>query len=473
MAKDAWNLDPDRCFSPEPGVRARARELHAAVAGLPIVSPHGHVDPRLLAGEDPGPRDPATLFVSSDHYVFGRLYGHGVPHEELGLVPTGGGEAERDPRSVWRRFCERFDVFDGTPAGLWLKTVLVGLLGVRERPAAENADALFDALAEALSSPENSPAALMRRFGVEFLATTDPADATLEEHRAAQAAGLRVVPTFRPDALMQVADPGWRDRVARLGELVGFEVDSLEAFVAAIAARRRAFRDAGATASDHATTSSALEAIDSDSAAELFARALQGQADGADAERFHAHMLFEMARMATEDGLVMQLHLGSLRNHDLRLLDRFGPEVGGDMPVAMDLTRGLQSLLNAFGGDPRFRLVVYTLDEATYSRELAPLAGHYPAVRLGSPWWFHDSVGGIERYLDGVVETAGFAKLAGFVDDARSLPVLWARHDVWRRTTCDWLARLQLRGLLDAEAAERWARWLAHGASADAFRVAG
>lgn len=473
MARDGWNLDPDRCFSPDPGVRARARELHDAVKGLAIVSPHGHVDARHLADEGARPADPATLFVTSDHYVFGRLYAHGVAHEDLGLVPAGGGgEAERDPRAVWRRFCERFDLFDGTPAGLWLKTALVHVFGVRERPSAENADRLFDALAEALSSPELAPRELMKRFGVEFLATTDPADATLEEHRDAQDAGLRVVPTFRPDALMQVADPGWRDRLDRLAALVGFEVDSLEAFVEAIAVRRRAFREAGAAASDHATTSSSLEAMDNDSAAELFARALQGQADGADAERFHAHMLFEMARMATEDGLVMQLHLGSLRNHDLRLLDRFGPEMGADVPVAMDLTRGLQSLLNAFGGDERFRLVVYTLDEATYSRELAPLAGHYPAVRLGSPWWFHDSVHGIERYLGAVVEIAGFAKLAGFVDDARSLPMLYARHDVWRRTTCDWLARLEVRGLLDADASERWARWLAHGAAVDAFRLA-
>ncbi len=452
-------------------MRARARELHAAVEGLPIVSPHGHVDPRLLADEGARLPDPATLFVTSDHYVFRMLYAHGVAHEDLGLAPAGG-EAERDPRAVWRRFCERFDLFDGTPTGLWLKTTLVHVFGVTERPSGSNADALFDRLEEALSSPESSPRALLRRFGVELLATTDPADATLEEHRAAQAAGLRVVPTFRPDALMQLADPAWRDRVARLSGLVGFEVDSLEAFVAALAQRRQAFRDAGATASDHATTSSTLEAMDNDSAATVFARALQGQVDAAEAERFHAHMLFEMARMATEDGLVMQLHVGSLRNHDMRLLDRFGPDMGADVPVATDFTRGLQSLLNAFGGDLRFRLVVYTLDESTYSRELAPLAGHYPAVRLGSPWWFHDSVHGIERYLSGVVETAGFGKLAGFVDDTRSLPTLWARHDVWRRTTCDWLARLELRGLIDPESALRAARWLAHDAAAEAFRLA-
>jgi len=471
MSERDWRLDPDRCFSPEPEVRARARELHAAVEGLPIVSPHGHVDARLLADDGARLPDPATLLVASDPNVFRLLHAHGLEHEDLGLSPVAG-EAERDPRAVWRRFCERFDVFDGTATGLWLKTALVEVLGVTERPSAENADALFDALEEALSSPELSPPALMRRFRVEFLATTDPADATLEEHRDAQAAGLRVVPTFRPDALTALADPGWRDHVARLSRLVGFEVDSLEAFVAAVARRRLDFRDAGARASDHAATSSALEALDADTAALIFARALQGQADPADAERFHAHMLFEMARMATEDGLVMQLHVGSLRNHDLRVFDRFGPDMGADIPVATDLTRGLQSLLGAFGDDARFRLVVYTLDEAAYPRELAPLAGHYPALRLGSPWWFHDSVHGIERYLGAVVETAGFGKLAGFADDARSLPALYVRHDVWRRTTCDWLARLERRGLIDPEAAERAARWLAHDAAAEAFRVA-
>jgi len=471
MANERWTLDPDRCFSPEPSVRSRARELHAEVERLPLVSPHGHVAARLFADEGARLPDPATLFVTGDPYVFRLLHAHGLAHEELGLAPLGGGERETDPRAVWRRFCERFDLFDGTPTGLWLKTTFVHVFGLRERPSADSADRLFDALAEALVSPEFAPRALLSRFGVEHLATTDPADAGLDDHRSAQAAGLRVVPTFRPDGLMQLADPEWRARVERLAAVVGFEVGSLEAFLEAVRARRLAFAEAGATASDHAVTSADLSPMDSDDAAELFARALAGQASPAEAERFHAHMLFEMARMATEDGLVMQLHVGSLRNHDLRLLDRFGPDMGADVPVAMDLTRGLQPLLNAFGDETRFRLVVYTLDETTYARELAPLAGHYPALRLGSPWWFHDSVKGIERYLDAVVETAGFRKLAGFVDDARALPTLWARHDVWRRTTCDWLARLERRGLIDEGAAVRSARWLAYGAARDTFRV--
>lgn len=454
-------------------MRARAMELYEVVSDLALVSPHGHVEAALLADDSVRLPDPATLFVTGDHYVTRLLYAHGVAYEELGVEPSDGASHETDPRAVWRRFCERFHLFQGTPSGLWLKLTLVGVFGVNQRPSAETADALFDQLSEALASPEFGPRELLRRFKVEHLATTDPAVASLENHAAAQKAGLNVVPTFRPDALMQLNDPSWNERLGVLGERVGFAIDSLEAFVEAIRRRRLEFRDRGATSTDHAIGSAFIDPMDNDRAAVLFDRARSGQVGPGEAGVFHSHMLFEMANMATEDGLVMQLHLGSLRNHNQRVMERFGPDMGADVPVAVDLTRGLQTLLNAFGYDQRFRLVVYTLDESTYARELAPLAGHYPALRLGSPWWFHDSVNGIERYLASTVETAGFHKLAGFVDDARALPTLRARHDVWRRVTCDWLARMELRGLIDPESTPQLAAWLAHGAAKDAFRVAG
>ncbi len=447
-------------------------ELYEGVADLPLVSPHGHVDASLFADDDARLPDPASLFVTGDHYVMRLLFAHGVPYEDLGVRPRDDGAFEEDPRGVWRRFCERFHLFDGTPTGLWLKLTLVRVFGVERRPSAQNADALFDMLSEALSSPEFSPRALLELFRVEHLATTDAAVASLVDHARAQQAGLRVVPTFRPDVLMHLSDPGWNGQLKTLGDLVGFQVDSQEAFVEALRRRRLVFRDRGATSTDHAMTSAFVDPLDSEHAAVIFDKARAGQVGPGEAERFHSHMLFEMAHMATEDGLVMQLHLGSLRNHHQRVMERFGPDMGADIPVAMDMSRGLQALLNAFGHDQRFRLVVYTLDETTYARELAPLAGHYPALRLGSPWWFHDSVHGIERYLDSTVETAGFAKLAGFVDDARALPTLRARHDVWRRVTCDWLARQELKGLVDPVSAERIASWLAYGAAKDAFRVA-
>ncbi|HEX7001801.1 MAG TPA: glucuronate isomerase [Trueperaceae bacterium] len=466
-----WDVEQGVCLSPERGVRSRALELYEEVADLPVVSPHGHLTAALFSGGRDHPSDPASLFVTGDPLVTRLLYAHGVPYEELGVPPRDGSPYESDPRKVWRRFCERFHLFDGTPTGLWLKLTLVRVFGVNERPSARNADRLFDRLSEALASAEFAPRQLLKRFKVEYLATTDPATASLDDHISCQAAGMGVVPTFRPDALMQLSDPSWTEQVALLGERVGFAIDSLAAFVEALRRRRLEFRERGATSSDHGVTSAFVDPLDNDHAAVIFDRARSGQVGPEEAGRFHSHMLFEMAHMATEDGLVMQLHLGSLRNHHQRVMERFGPDRGADVPVAVDLTRGLQPLLNAFGYDQRFRLVVYTLDESTYGRELAPLAGHYPALRLGGPWWFHDSVHGIERYLAATAETAGFHKLAGYVDDARSLPTLRARHEVWRRVTCDWLARLELRGLIGAESTPRLANWLAYGAAKDAFRI--
>lgn len=468
----AWTLDDDRCFSPEPGVRARARELYAAVKELPIVSPHGHVQPALLG--DAGARfsDPAALFIVPDHYVFRMLYSHGVPLEDLGVPTRDGAPIETDPRKIWRAFCSHFHLFAGTPTGLWLKSELIDLFGVDVKPAADTADELFDHIAAQLERPDFTPRALFRRFGIELLATTDAATDDLAEHDAARAAGYPVVPTFRPDALMALDDPAWPTRLALLAERSGIDVTDLASFTAALHERRHYFKGRGATATDHGVFSPAVEPLADREAARLFELALAGRADAADAERFHSHMLFEMAGMSVEDSLVMQLHVGSRRNHNSAVFQRFGPDKGADIPVAVDWTRGLHTLLNAFGNERRFGLIAYTLDESTYARELAPLAGHYPALRLGAPWWFFDSVLGFERYLDRVVETAGIYNLAGFNDDTRAFPSIRTRHDVWRRTVSNWVAGMVARALIDEYAAFEAAAWLAYGAAKTAYRLA-
>jgi glucuronate isomerase len=434
-----------------------ALELYHGVAQLPIVSPHGHIDVELLARPDARLPPPGRLFVTSDHYVLRLLYAHGVPLEELGVG------AEVEDREIWRRFAERFDVFAGTPVALWLRETLATVFGLEPRVDVD----VYDALEEQLASPALAPWALLDRFRVETISTTDPASASLEQHRGRE----RVRPTFRPDAVAALDAPGWRTALAELEQISGTEIGDYEAYVEALVARRAAFKEAGATATDHGATIVDTTPLSPAEAAAAFTTALAGSVTTTEARRFEAHMLHVHAGLSVEDGLVMQLHLGSFRNHDGPLAARFGPDIGADIPVAADWTRGLQPLLESFGREPGFRVIAYTLDETTYSRELAPLAGHYPALAIGSPWWFHDSPAGIVRFLDRVTETAGIAKLAGFVDDARALTAIPVRHDLWRRRTCGWLARQVAAGLIDADDAPRLAHELAYGLVKRTYRV--
>jgi glucuronate isomerase len=465
-----WTLDPDRCFSPEARQRDVARSLFDAVEHLPLVCPHGHVPPRLLA-EDAPLGDPASMLVVPDHYVVRMLYSQGVAMEDLGIPRRDGGPGERDPRAIWRRFCEHFHLFAGTPTGLWLKQELIDIFEVDQRPSAETADALFDHLTERLSRPEYRPRALYQRLGVEVLCTTDAATDGLGRHQQLQREGYAVRPTFRPDAVIDPTRDDWRSSLELLGQRSGIEIADYDGFLRALEARRSAFRQAGATATDHASFTAEVRWLDAGSAAATFDRLLSGRADALDRGRFATHMLAEMARMSADDGLVMQLHVGSLRDHHEGLYERFGRDVGADIPVATDWTRALRPLLNRLGADPGFTLVVFTLDESTYGRELAPLAGHYPALRLGAPWWFFDSVLGMERYLDAVVETAGIFNLAGFNDDTRAFPSIRARHDVWRRVSCNWLAGRVVRGLIDEDVAPSLARALAYDQAKSTYRL--
>jgi glucuronate isomerase len=465
-------MHEDRFFDADPTIRKHARAIFEETRGLPIVSPHGHVDAALIANDDPFP-DPASLLVTPDHYLLRMLYSRGVPMESLGVRPRGGEEFERDPRRIWQTFADHWHLFRGTPSRAWLEYELLEVLGVGEQLTPDRAGRIYDAIAERLRSPEFRPRALFRRFRIEVLATTDAATASLEHHTALRTVDLggRVIPTFRPDALFRIASPAWGDELARLETLVGGTVSSAAALVAAVAKRRSDFKALGATATDHAVVTPRTERLSDGDAERLFAKAFLRAATPEDQDALEAHLLMEMARLSVEDGLVMQLHAGSLRDHNTPLSERFGADRGGDIPVATEFTRNLRPLLNAYGNDARFQLIVFTLDEATYSRELAPLAGHYPALLLGAPWWFHDSIEGMTRFRERVTETAGFSNTAGFTDDTRAFCSIPARHDLARRVDANCLARLVSRHILGLDDAREIARDLAYTLAKRSYRL--
>lgn len=468
-----WTLSPDRCFDANPSRRKLARQIYGSVKNLPIVSPHGHVAPALLA--DPNARfgSPADLFIIPDHYVFRMLYSRGIGLAELG-VPTREGAVEGvDHREIWQVFAENFYLFRGTPTGLWLADELTTVFGVDERLNGQNAQAVYDHLEKELAKPEFSPRALFKRFNIEVLCTTDAATDTLDGHKALKAEGwTNVRPTFRPDAVINLAAENWTANIEKLADVTGYDIDSYPIFIQALQERRTYFKMLGATSTDQAAFSPYTERLSDEKAEKIFQRALRGKLHDDDADRFMAHMIIEMARMSAEDGLVMQLHAGSFRNHNAALFKVYGADKGADIPVTIDYTRGLYNLLNEFGNDPRLTLILFGLDESTYSRELAPLAGHYPAVLLGPPWWFHDSVNGMTRYLDRVMETAGLYNTAGFNDDTRAFASIPARHDVWRRVTSNWLAGLVGQGMLDLDEALEMAQDTSYNLAKKAYRLA-
>jgi glucuronate isomerase len=464
-------LHPDRFFDPDPSIRRVARAVYEETAGLPLVCPHGHVDPALLASDAPFP-EPTALLVVPDHYIFRMLYSQGVPMEALGIPQRDGAVAERNARRIWRVFASHYYLFRGTPTGIWLDHELHDLFGVRVKLTGETADRVYDEIAEKLASPEFRPRALFERFNIEVLATTDAAADPLLHHQAIRASGWhgRVVPTFRPDAVMRIAAPTWPNDLAALERAHGAPIASFEAFVAALAERRAHFKSLGATATDHAVVDPWTESQPAEVMEALFQKARRGDATAFDQRTFEAHMLIEMARLSTEDGLVMQLHPGALRDHNAPIAERYGPDKGADIPVATEYTRNLRNLLAAHGNDPRLTLILFTLDETTYARELAPLAGHYPALRLGPAWWFQDSLEGMRRYHEQVTETAGIYNTAGFNDDTRAFCSIPARHDLSRRVDANWLAGLVARHQIDLDDAREMARALAYDLVRQTYR---
>ena len=468
-----WLLSPGRYFSRERDQNALARELYSSIAELPIVAPHGHVDPSLLSDPEATLGTPAELLIIPDHYAFRMLYSQGISLEELGIPSQDGTRVETDHRRIWQRFADNFHLFRGTPTGLWLTEELIRVFGVEEKLATENAQEIYDHLEEQISKPEFSPRSLFERFDIEVLCTTDSATDSLQEHRSLRAEGWdsKVRPTFRPDALTNLMTPGWQQQVEELANVSDIDITGYKQFIEAFEERRAFFKEMGASATDQSAMTPRTERLSDSEAAAIFVRALKGEVTAEDAERFTAHMFMEMARMSTEDGLVMQMHVGSLRDHNEAIASRFGADKGADIPVQTEWSRNLQPLLNAYGNDPRFSLILFTLDESTYSRELAPLAGHYPALLLGPPWWFHDSPNGMRRYFDRVVETAGIYNLAGFNDDTRAFASIPVRHDMWRRAACDWLAGSVLTGTISEEDAAEMAPELAYGLAKRAYKL--
>jgi glucuronate isomerase len=464
-------LDPNRLFPAEGTVRAIAVELYETVRNLPIISPHGHTDPQWFAENKPFP-NPAALFIQPDHYIFRMLYSQGVSMESLG-VPQVDGKQQADPREVWRIFARHYYLFRGTPTRLWIDYAFEHVFGLKDRLSEANADEYYDAIDSALQTPEFLPRALFDRFHLEVLATTDAAVDSLEHHRAIKSSGWggRVIPTFRPDAVVDAEYLGFQDNLKKLGEVAGEDVSSWKGYLNALRQRRAFFKANGATATDHGHLTAMTADLPLHEAEALYGRIFSGNTQPGDVELFQAQMLTEMAGMSVEDGLTMQLHPGSIRNHNAAVYAKFGRDKGADIPSPTEYVRSLRPLLNKYGNEPGFTFILFTLDESTYARELAPLAGHYPCLRLGPSWWFHDSPEGMMRFREQVTETAGFYNTVGFNDDTRAFLSIPARHDVARRVDCAFLARLVAEHRLDKTEALELAKDLTVGLVRKAYKL--
>lgn len=449
--------DPDRLFPADPRTRDVARELYGSVADLPIISPHGHVDAGMILDDAPFP-DPTELLLRKDHYITRLLHASGLSFSDLGLTDRSGATETADARTAWRNFCERWYLFAGTASGYWLRHQFTELFGIREHPDAENADALFDRISTVLENESFRPRTLFSRFGIEFLATTDDPLDSLDAHRRLAEDPTftgRVTPTFRPDAYLNPASDAFRHSVERLVEWNGTPLDDYDGYLEALEARRAHFIAHGAVSADHGVRQPLTVDLDHTEAAALYSRAVSGEISDSEAAVFQGHMLYESARMSVSDGLVMTIHPGVLRNHDQQTLGRFGPDTGHDIPTRTEYAENLRPLLQSFGNDPDFHLVLFSVDETAYSREIAPLAGYYRSLYIGAPWWFLDAPDAVQRFRSAVTETAGFYRSSGFIDDTRAFLSIPARHDMARRLDAAYLARLVAEGRLEHASANR------------------
>ena len=461
-------LHEERLFPADPETRRIAARLYATVRDLPILSPHGHTQAAWFAGDEPF-ADPAKLFIQPDHYVHRMLYSQGIPLENLEI----GAATLQQPRKVWRIFAEHYFLFRGTPTRLWLDFAFQELFGLTERLSGQTADLYFDTIAEKLATPAFRPRALYERFGLEVLATTDSPLDTLADHRAIRDSGWkgRILPTFRPDPVVDPAFAGFRENLDRLGQQTGEDTGSWPGYLAALRQARARFRALGATATDHGHPTARTADLPTAEAEQLYATVRSGKPSLEEQELFRAQMLTEMARMSLDDGLVMQIHPGSLRNHNALLFKVYGRDIGADIPTRTEYVEALKPLLDRFGNEPGLTIILFTLDETAYSRELAPLAGHYPCLRLGPPWWFHDSPEGMMRFREQATETAGFYNTVGFNDDTRAFLSIPARHDVARRVDCAFLARLIAERRLDEDEAVDVAHALSYDLVRQAYRL--
>ncbi|PFG36972.1 glucuronate isomerase [Flavimobilis soli] len=466
---DAWTLHPDRLLPADPAARGVARRLYDLTRDLPIVSPHGHVPTAMLLDDEPF-ADPTSLLLTPDHYVTRLLHASGVPLAELGVGQ--GPLSEADARRAWRHLCTHWSAYAGTPVRFWLESELVDVFGVTVRPSAETADAVYDTIAARLAEPGFRPRALFDRFDISFLATTDDPVDDLAAHAALAADPSftgRVVPTFRPDRYLEVTAPAWADDVARLGEVAGVPTDTFSGWVAAMESRRAHFKEHGAVSADHSHVDPGTLDLDRADAERIYADALRGHVGTADGTALRRHMLLEQARMSADDGLTMTIHPGVRRNHHTPTFEQYGADVGADLPLEVSYTDHLRPMLERFGTSPGFTVVLFTLDETAFSRDIAPLAGFYPSVYVGAPWWFLDAPDAIRRWRAAVTETAGFSRTSGFIDDTRAFCSIPARHDMSRRLDAGFLAGLVAEHRLDEDEAAEIAVDLVVGRPAKAF----
>ena len=470
MAKLA--LHPDRLFPADERTRAIARTLYAPIKDLPIVSPHGHTDPAWFA-YDQNFANPAELLIVPDHYVFRMLYSQGVKLEDLGVPTVDGSPTATDPRKIWKIFADHYYLFRGTPSRAWLDWVFAQVFGLDVRLEPATADLYFDTIDAALKTPAFKPRALFERFNIEVIATTESPLDPLEHHKAIRESGWKgkVVTAYRPDPVIDPETIGFVENLERFGQMAGEDISTWASYLRAHENRRAFFREAGATSTDHGHPSAFTCDLPRAECEALYAKVRSGQANFADAELFRGQMLTEMARMSTEDGMVMQIHPAVYRSHNPGVLSRFGRDKGADIPLPGEFVRNLKPLLDRFGNDPRLTLILFTLDEDTYSRELAPLAGHYPVLRLGPPWWFHDAPEGMRRFREMATETGGFYNTVGFNDDTRAFLSIPARHDVARRMDCVFLARLVAEHRLEEDEAHEVARALTYDLVKAAYKL--
>lgn len=465
-------LNPDRLFPADARMRDIARALYAGVKDLPIISPHGHTDPAWFAYNESFP-DPAQLLIVPDHYVFRMLYSQGVRLEDLGVPSIDGTPVESDPRKIWSIFANNYHLFRGTPSRMWLDWVFAEVFGLTSRLEAETADLYYDTIDAALKSDAFRPRALFDRFGIELIATTESPTDPLKHHRAIRESGWggRVVTAYRPDPVMDPEHNGFANNLKRFAELAGEDISTYAGYLRAHENRRAYFREAGATSTDHGHPSAFTADLSRAEAEALYARVLGGPVSAAEAELFRGQMLTEMARMSIDDGMVMQIHPGVHRNHNPGVMARFGRDKGADIPGPTDYVDALKPLLDRYGNEPKLSIILFTLDETSYSRELAPLAGHYPVLRLGPPWWFNDSPEGMRRFREQVTETAGFYNMVGFNDDTRAFLSIPARHDVARRMDCGFLAQLVAEHRIEEDEAHEVAHALAYDLVKQAYKL--
>lgn len=465
-------LDDNRFFDPNETVRKTAHELYLNVRDLPILSPHGHVEARMLADNQPFP-DPTELLIIPDHYIYRMLYSQGISLESLGIPTQDGTPVEKDHRKIWQVFGDNFYLFAGTPTGVWLTHEFVEVFGIQEKLNSKTAMSIYDQMVEKLKTKEFLPRTLFEKFNIEVLTTTDSPSDPLESHKKMRESGWkrRVIPCFRPDAAVNINSGKWKDEIAAISKVSGIDIVDYKSYIKALENRRAFFKSQGAVSTDQGVESPYAHRLSEIEADTIFQRAMKGESTEKDAAAFTANMLMEMARMSVEDGLVMQLHAGALRNHNRAVFDRFGLDKGGDIPVRAEYTRNMQEFLNEFGNNPNFTVVLFTLDETTYSRELAPIAGHYPAVKLGASWWFHDSIQGMTRYRQNITETAGFYNTVGFTDDTRAFLSIPARHDLARRMDSNFLAGMVARHIIEFEDAKSIGKALAYDLVKKAYKL--